>query len=87
VQTYRNYELQKTILPVSSPFRVWKYEIRNTVTDRKFVYEVRIEDCLKYNSMPLEDLEETVERRIKWALNEEIEKNRILKFVRDETCK
>ena len=96
IETYRNYELQRTILPVSTPLRVWKYEIRNTVTDKKFTFWVHIKDSLELNVRPIEDLQKDIERKIKWYLNQETEgdrklifqpENESVRFVGDETCK
>jgi hypothetical protein len=80
MEAYKNYEVQRTILPVSTPFRIWKYEIRNTATNRKFTFEVRIKDSLELNLMSPEDLQKTVERRIKWYLDQEMEGDRIIEI-------
>jgi hypothetical protein len=80
METYKNYELQRTILPVSTPFRIWKYEIRNIATNRNFTFEVRIKDSLELNLMPPEDLQKTIERRIKWYLDQEMEGDRIIEI-------
>jgi hypothetical protein len=81
METHKNYELQRTIFPVSTPFRVWKYEIRNTATGTKFTFEVRIKDSLELNLMTPEDLQKTVERQIKWRLDEGIEGDRIIEIL------
>lgn len=80
MEAYKNYELQRAILPVSTPFRIWKYEIRNTATNGKFTFEVRIKDSLELNLMSPEDLQKTVERQIKWYLDQEMEGDRIIEI-------
>jgi hypothetical protein len=80
MEAYKNYELQRAILPVSTPFRIWKYEIRNMTTNRKFTFEVRIKDSLELNLMSPEDLQKTVERQIKWYLDQEMEGGRIIEI-------
>lgn len=80
MEAYKNYELQRAILPVSTPFRIWKYEIRNIATNRKFTFEVRIKDSLELNLMLPEDLQKTVERQIKWYLDQEMEGDRIIEI-------
>ena len=80
MEPYKNYVLQRAIRPVSTPFRIWKYEIRNIATNRKFTFEVRIKDSLELNLMLPEDLQKTVERRIKWYLDQEMEGDRIIEI-------
>jgi hypothetical protein len=81
MEAYKNYELQRAILPVSTPFRIWKYEIKNIATNRKFTFEVRIKDSLELNLIPPEDLQKTVERRIKWYLDQEMEGDKIIEIL------
>ena len=98
MESYKNYELQRTILPKTGPFRIWRYEIKNLATDRKFAFEVHIIDSLELDLMAPEALQKDIERTIKWYLNQEMEGNRIIKFqhasqnkfvqfVGDKTCK
>lgn len=96
METYRNYELERTILPVDPPFRVWKYEIKNAVTDKRFTFFVHIKDSLRLSSRPIEDEQRDIERKIKWYLNQEMEgdrklifeyENEFVQFVGDETFK
>ena len=84
MEAYKNYELQRAILPVSTPFRIWKYEVRNMATNRKFTFEVRIKDSLELNLMSPEDLQKTVERQIKWYLDQEMEGDRIIEILKYE---
>jgi hypothetical protein len=85
MEAYKNYKLQRTIELISSPFRIWKYEINNIATGRKFSIEAHIEDSLELKLMAPEELEKIIEREIKNRLDQGIEGDRIFEFKYDKS--
>jgi hypothetical protein len=85
MEAYKNYQLQRTIVPISSPFRIWRYEIKNIATGGKFTIEAHIEDSLELKLMAPEELEKIIERQIKRQLDEGIEGDRKLELKYDKS--